>query len=214
MLRILAALDIKAAAPILCAGVTTYSPMKHWKVGPGQRVGIGGHTAGIGGLGHIAVQLARALGTTVTAVTRTTEKQAESEKLGAHDVLISTDLKAMEAHEMKFDFSIITIPAAFEVNDYMKLLERDGVITTVGLLGPYKDPLNNMEMAMHRSSISGSIIGGIAETQEVLEFCAEHNILPEVEIIKMQDINEAFEKTKDGEVRFHYIIDMVSLKEA
>ena len=210
VLRIPAALDIKAAAPILCAGVTTYSPMKHWKVGPGQRVAV----VGIGGLGHMAVQIARALGATVTAVTRTTEKQAEAEKLGAHDVLISTDSKAMEAHEMKFDFIIITIPDAFEVNDYVKLLKRDGVITTVGLLGPYKDPLNNMEMAMHRRSISGSIIGGIAETQEVLEFCAEHNILPEVEIIKMQDINEAFEKMKDEEVRFRYVIDMTSLKEA
>ena len=210
VLRIPAALDIKAAAPIMCAGVTTYSPMKHWKVGPGQRVAV----VGIGGLGHMAVQIARALGATVTAVTRTTEKQAEAEKLGAHDVLISTDSKAMEAHEMKFDFIIITIPDAFEVNDYVKLLKRDGVITTVGLLGPYKDPLNNMEMAMHRRSISGSIIGGIAETQEVLEFCAEHNILPEVEIIKMQDINEAFEKMKDEEVRFRYVIDMASLKEA
>ena len=210
VLRIPAALDIKAAAPILCAGVTTYSPMKHWKVGPGQRVAV----VGIGGLGHMAVQIARALGATVTAVTRTTEKQAEAEKLGAHDVLISTDSKAMEAHEMKFDFIIITIPDAFEVNDYVKLLKRNGVITTVGLLGPYKDPLNNMEMAMHRRSISGSIIGGIAETQEVLEFCAEHNILPEVEIIKMQDINEAFEKMKDEEVRFRYVIDMASLKEA
>ena len=208
VLRIPAALDIKAAAPILCAGVTTYSPMKHWKVGPGQRVAV----VGIGGLGHMAVQIARALGATVTAVTRTTEKQAEAEKLGAHDVLISTDSKAMEAHEMKFDFIIITIPDAFEVNDYVKLLNRDGVITTVGLLGPYKDPLNNMEMAMHRRSISGSIIGSIVETQEVLEFCAEHNILPEVEIIKIQDINEAFEKMKDEEVRFRYVIDMASLK--
>ena len=210
MLRIPAALDIKAAAPILCAGVTTYSPMKHWKVGPSQRVAV----VGIGGPGHMAVQIVRVLGATVTAVTRTTEKQAEAEKLGAHDVLISTDSKAMEAHEMKFDFIIITIPDAFEVNDYVKLLKRDGVITTVGLLGPYKDPLNNMEIAMHRRSISGSIIGGIAETQEVLQFCAEHNILPEVEIIKMQDINEAFEKMKDEEVRFRYVIDMASLKEA
>lgn len=210
VLRIPAALDIKAAAPILCAGVTTYSPMKHWKVGPGQRVGV----VGIGGLGHMAVQIARALGATVTAVTRTAEKQAEAEKLGAHDVLISTDSKAMVAHELKFDFIIITIPDAFEVNDYVKLLKRNGIITTVGLLGPYTEPLNNMEMAMHRRSVSGSIIGGIAETQEVLEFCAEHNILPEVEIIKMQDINEAFEKMKDEEVRFRYVIDMASLKEA
>ena len=209
VLRIPESLDAKAVAPILCAGITTYSPMKHWNVGPGQSVAV----VGIGGLGHMAVQIARALGATVTAVTRTKEKQAEAEKLGAHEVLISSDSKAMEAHELKFDFILITIPDAFEVNDYVKLAKRNGVITTVGLLGPYKGPLNNQEVAMHRRSIAGSIIGGIAETQEVLEFCAEHNILPEVEMIKIQDINDAFDKMNDEEVRFRYVIDMASLKE-
>ena len=209
VLRIPETLDIKAAAPILCAGVTTYSPMKYWKVGPGQSVAV----VGIGGLGHMAVQLARALGATVTAVTRDKEKQAEAQKLGAHEVLISSDSKAMEAHELKFDFILITIPDAFEVNDYVKLAKRNGVITTVGLLGPYKGPLDNQEVAMHRRSVAGSIIGGIAETQEVLEFCAEHNILPEVEMIKMQNVNDAFEKMLDQEVRFRYVIDMQSLKD-
>ena len=209
VLRIPAALDIKAAAPILCAGVTTYSPMKRWNVGPGQRVAV----VGIGGLGHMAVKLARALGATVTAVTRTADKQAEAEKLGAHDVLISSDAKAMAAHELAFDFILITIPDAFDLNDYVKLARRDGVITTVGLLGPYEGPLNNQEMAMHRRSVAGSIIGGIAETQEVLEFCAEHGIAPDVEMIAMQDINEAFEKMMDQEVRFRYVIDMQSLKD-
>lgn len=209
VLRIPAALDIKAAAPILCAGVTTYSPLKHWNVGPGQSVAI----VGIGGLGHMAVQIARALGATVTAITRDKEKRAAAEQLGAHEVLISTDSDAMKAHELKFDFILITIPDAFDVNDYVKLAKRNGVITTVGLLGPYKAPLNNQEAAMHRRSLAGSIIGSIAETQEVLDFCAEHNILPEVQMIDMQDINKAYDQMLDEEVRFRYVIDMASLKQ-
>ena len=208
VLRIPDALDIKAAAPILCAGITTYSPLKYWNVGPGSSVAV----VGIGGLGHMAVQLARALGATVTAVTRDQDKQADAERLGAHEVLISSDSDAMKAHELKFDFILITIPDAFEVNDYVPLAKRNGVITTVGLLGPYKAPLNNQEVAMHRRSVAGSIIGSSAETQEVLEFCAEHNILPEVEMIDMQDINKAFDKMMDEEVRFRYVIDMASLK--
>jgi uncharacterized zinc-type alcohol dehydrogenase-like protein len=203
------ALDIKAAAPILCAGVTTYSPLKHWKVGPGQRVGV----VGIGGLGHMAVQLARALGATVTAITRDKKKREAAEQLGAHEVLISTDADAMKAHELKFDFILITIPDAFDVNDYVKLAKRNGVITTVGLLGPYELPLNNMEVALHRRSVAGSVIGSIAETQEVLDFCAEHHIAPEVQMIKMQDINDAYKNMLDEEVRFRYVIDMQSLKD-
>ena len=209
VLRIPEGLDIKAAAPILCAGVTTYSPMKHCNVGPGQQVAV----VGIGGLGHMAVQIARALGATVTAITRNKDKQAAAEKLGAHEVLISTDAAAMKTHELKFDFIIITIPDTFDLNDYVTLVKRDGVLTTVGLLGPYESALNNMEVAMHRRTISGSIIGSIAETQEVLDFCVKHNILPEVEMIPMQDINKAFDKMMDEEVRFRYVIDMASLKE-
>ena len=210
VLRIPEALDIQAAAPILCAGVTTYSPLKYWKVGPGSSVAV----VGIGGLGHMAVQIARALGATVTAITQSKDKQADAEQLGAHEVLISSDTKAMEAHELQFDFILITIPDAFEVNDYVKLAKRNGVITTVGLIGPYKAPLNNQEMALHRRSVAGSVIGGIAETQEVLEFCAEHQILPEVEIIPMQGINKAYDRMMDKEVRFRYVIDMQSLKDA
>ncbi|UPL50248.1 NAD(P)-dependent alcohol dehydrogenase [Hymenobacter sublimis] len=210
VLRIPEALDIKAAAPILCAGITTYSPLKYWQVGPGSSVAV----VGIGGLGHMAVQLARALGATVTAITRDADKQPDAEKLGAHQVLVSTDKKAMEAYELQFDFILITIPDAFEVNDYVKLAKRNGVITTVGLIGPYKAPLDNQEIAMHRRSVAGSVIGGIAETQEVLEFCAKHQILPEVEMIRMQDINDAYDKMLDKEVRFRYVIDMQSLKDA
>ncbi|MDO7884354.1 NAD(P)-dependent alcohol dehydrogenase [Hymenobacter cheonanensis] len=209
VLRIPNGLEVSAAAPILCAGVTTYAPLKHWGAGPGKSVAI----VGIGGLGHMAVQLARAMGATVTAITRDKDKREAAEQLGAHEVLISTDSDSMKAHELKYDFILITIPDAFEVNDYVKLAKRNGVITTVGLLGPYKAPLNNMEIAMHRRSVAGSIIGSIAETQEVLDFCAEHNILPEVQMIDMQDINDAYDKMMDEEVRFRYVIDMASLKD-
>lgn len=209
VLRIPDGLDSSAAAPILCAGVTTYAPLKYWGAGPGKSVAI----VGIGGLGHMAVQLARAMGATVTAVTRDKDKREAAEQLGAHEVLISTDSDSMKAHELKYDFILITIPDAFEVNDYVKLAKRNGVITTVGLLGPYKAPLNNMEMALHRRSVAGSIIGSIAETQEVLYFCAENNILPEVQMIDMQEINNDYDKMLDEEVRFRYVIDMASLKD-
>ncbi|MGI4834750.1 MAG: NAD(P)-dependent alcohol dehydrogenase [Janthinobacterium lividum] len=209
VLRIPAGLDIKAAAPILCAGVTTYSPLKHWGVGPGSSVAV----VGIGGLGHMAVQLARAMGAQVTAVTRDKDKQAAAEQLGAHEVLISTDSKAMEAHASQFDFILITIPDAFDINDYVPLARRNGSLTTVGLLGPYKAPLNNMKLAMHRISVAGSIIGGIAETQEVLDFCALHHILPETQLIDIQDVNKAYDGMMDEEVRFRYVIDMASLKQ-
>jgi len=208
VLRIPGRLDIKAAAPILCAGITTYSPLKYWGVGPGSSVAV----VGIGGLGHMAVQLARAMGAQVTAITRDKDKQAAAEQLGAHEVLISTDSKAMEAHASQYDFILITIPDAFDINDYVPLAKRNGSLTTVGLLGPYKAPLNNMALAMHRISVAGSVIGGIAETQEVLDFCAEHNILPETQLIAIQDINKAFDGMMDEEVRFRYVIDMASLK--
>jgi uncharacterized zinc-type alcohol dehydrogenase-like protein len=209
VLRIPEALDIKAAAPILCAGITTYSPLKHWGVGPGQSVAI----VGIGGLGHMAVQIARALGATVTAITTTAAKREAAEQLGAHEVLISSDAAAMKAHEAQYDFILLTIPEAFDINDYVPLAKRDGVLVTVGLIAPYKAPLNNQEVLMKRRSISASSIGGIAETQEVLDFCAEHHIAPEIELIDMQDINKAYDKMIDKEVRFRYVIDMASLKQ-
>ncbi|OLY91163.1 uncharacterized zinc-type alcohol dehydrogenase-like protein [Cnuella takakiae] len=209
VLRIPDALDIRRAAPILCAGITTYSPLRHWKVGAGSKVAI----VGLGGLGHMGVQLAKAMGADVTVVTTNKEKEGAAKALGATKILLSEDKDAMKASEAAFDFILITIPDPFDVNPYVSLLKRDGVIVTVGLLGPYKKPLVNMEVAMHRRSLSGSLIGGIAETQEVLDFCAEHNILPEVEIIPIQDINKAFKQMQEGEVRFRYVIDMQSLKE-
>lgn len=209
VLKIPAALDIKAAAPILCAGVTTYSPLKHWKVKAGDKVGI----VGIGGLGHMAVQLAAAMGAEVTAITHTEAKRADAQKLGAKAVIVSENEAEMTKHELYFDFILNTIPDPYDVNKYINLLKRDGTIVAVGVLAPYKKATNNMNIAMHRRSVAGSLIGSIQETQEVLDFCAEHHILPEVEMIPIQDINKAFSRLQDEEVRFRYVINMQSLKE-
>lgn len=210
LLHIPDALDIKAAAPILCAGVTTYTPLKHWNIKEGDKVGV----VGLGGLGHMAVKLATAMGADVTVITTNKDKLADAVQLGARHTILSTDADQIKQHELSLDFLLITIPDAFDVNDYVTLLRRDGAIVTVGLLGPYKAALNNMEVAMHRRTVSGSIIGSIAETQEVLDFCAQHNILPEIEMIRMQDINKAYDQMQDEEVRYRFVIDMQSLKEA
>ena len=207
VLRIPASLDPAAAAPILCAGVTTYSPLKHWGVKAGDRVGV----AGLGGLGHMAVQIAAAMGAHVTVITEHEKKRVAAQQLGAQEVLISSDTQAMADHELTLDFILVTIPDAFDVNPYVKLLKRDGVLVTVGLLGPYKTATNNMEVALHRRSLGGSLIGSIAETQEVLDFCAQHRIQPETRLIRMQDINQAFDRMLDYEVRFRYVIDMATL---
>ncbi|GAB3551542.1 NAD(P)-dependent alcohol dehydrogenase [Spirosoma fluminis] len=209
VLRIPDTLDISRAAPILCAGVTTYSPLRHWNVKEGDSVGV----VGIGGLGHMAVQLAKAMGAQVTAITRSDEKGAAAEALGAHEVLIESDKKAMEAHELAFDFLLVTIPDPFDVSAYVNLLKKNGSLVTVGLLGKYKSPLNNMDVAMHRRSVAGSIIGSIAETQEVLDFCAEHAIQPQTELIAMKDINQAFSRMMDDDIQFRFVIDMQSLKD-
>lgn len=210
VLRIPDGLDINAVAPILCAGITTYSPMKHWKVKAGDQIGV----VGLGGLGHMAVKLAKALGANVTAITTSKDKQADAEAMGADKVLFSTDADAMKQHEASFSFILNTIPDKYDINDYVSLLNLDGAVVAVGLLGEYKKPLNNMDVAKFRRTVAGSIIGGIAETQEVLDFCAQHNILPDVEMIRIQDINKAFDKMMDKEVRYRYVIDMQSLKEA
>jgi uncharacterized zinc-type alcohol dehydrogenase-like protein len=202
-------LDIKAAAPILCAGVTTYSPLKHWNVKQGDKVAI----AGLGGLGHMAVQIAKALGAMVTVITNDKEKSPDALALGAHNVITSEDADTLEKYELSFDLILITIPEEFDVNPFVKTLKRDGTLVTVGLLGPYKKPLNNMEVAFHRRSVAGSLIGSIKETQEVLDFCAQHHILPQVEIIPIQDINKAFRRMLKNDIKFRFVIDMKSLKE-
>ncbi len=197
-------LDLLAAAPILCAGITTYSPLKHWGIKPGDKVGI----IGIGGLGHMGVMIAKAMGATVVAITTKESKRKAALALGADDVIVSENKSEMEAQEITFDFLLCTIPDKFDVNPYICLLAPRGSLVTVGLLAPYETATNNMEVAKFGRSVGGSLIGGIAETQEVLEFCADHNILPQVQMIKMDDINKAFAHINDEDVRFRYVIDM------
>jgi uncharacterized zinc-type alcohol dehydrogenase-like protein len=205
VLKIPATLKPEVAAPILCAGVTTYSPLKHWGVKPGDKVGI----IGFGGLGNMAVKLAKAMGCEVTVFTRTEEKLAEAAQLGVTGVLES-DKDALKALKRSFDFLLSTIPEKHEIDPFVLLLKRNGTLTVVGALTPLT--VNNQERAMHRVSVAGSIIGNLTETQEVLDFCAERGIGPDVQIIPIQEINEAFKKVEKGEVRFRYVIDMASLK--
>jgi uncharacterized zinc-type alcohol dehydrogenase-like protein len=207
VLKIPAALPIEAAAPILCAGVTTFSPMKHWGVKAGDKVGI----VGFGGLGNMALKIAKALGAEVTMFTTTEEKIAEADKRGAKGML-QRDHAAMKALAKSFDFILSTVPEKHKADPYLPLLKRDGTFVAVGEIGPMAG-YNNQEMVMHRRSIAGSLIGSIAETQEILDFCAEHGIAPDVEVIPIQDINKAYKKVKSGDVRFRYVIDMASLKQ-
>ncbi len=206
VLKIPSALRVESAAPILCAGVTTYSPLRHWNVKAGDKVGV----VGFGGLGDMAAKIAKAMGAEVTVFTTTNEKVTEAENLGVKGV-IETDKKALEPLEASFDFILSTIPEAHRIDPFVALLKRDGAYVAVGAIAPMPG-YNNMQVVMGRKTISGSLIGSIAETQDVLEFCAEHNIAPEIELIPIQEINEAYKKVKSGDVRFRYVIDMASLK--
>lgn len=199
-------LDIEKVAPLLCAGLTTYSPLKHWKVGTGQKVGI----IGMGGLGHMAVKLAVALGAEVTVFSTTKEKEADAKKFGAKEFILSDDKDAMNALEKKYDFLLNTIPYPHDLNPFVKLLKRDATMVVVGLLVPFAEETNNMEVIFQRRQLAGSLVGGVPETQELLDFCGEHNILPEVEMISMEDINDAHKRMKDCEVRYRYVIDIAN----
>ncbi len=209
LLRIPDSLDIKAVAPILCAGITTYSPLKHWNIKASDSVGI----VALGGLGHMAVKLAVAMGADVTVFTTDEEKKADALSFGAKKAVLSTDKLEMDEATGSIDFLLITIPDPFDINEYIPLMRLDGTVVTVGLVGEYKKPVKNMNVAISRLSIGASIIGGIAETQEVLDFCAEHQILPAVELIPIQEINKAFEHMLDNDVHYRYVIDMQSLKD-
>ena len=207
MIRIPQTLKPEVAAPILCAGVTTYSPMKHWGVKAGQKVGI----IGFGGLGDMAVKLARALGAQVVVFTSTDSKLEEARRLGA-DAVLESDAEALLQHASSFDFMLSTVPQKHDLNPYLPLLKRDCTLVVVGALEPMA-PINNQQVAFYRRSVSGSLIGSIAETQEVIDFCAEHGIGPDIEMLRIQDLNEAYTRVEDGEVRFRYVIDMASLAE-
>ena len=207
VLRVPAGMDPKATAPLLCSAVTVFSPMKHYGVRTGDKVGI----VGIGGLGHVAIKIAAALGAEVVAFTRTPAKVADARRFGATDVVVSTDEEAMSAHAGSFDFILSTIPEPHDVNPYVKLLKRDSRITLVGVLAPL-EAVDNSQLAFKRQSLGGSLIGSLAETQEILDFCAAHKIASEVELITIDRINEAFDNVVRGDVRYRYVIDNSTLK--
>lgn len=208
VLRIPTGLDGAKAGPLLCAGITTWSPLKHWQIKAGDKVGI----IGLGGLGHMGIKFARALGAHVVMITRSAEKAADAEKLGADEVLISTDIDAMKQQKDSFDFLLNTIPVGHDVDPYLRLLKRDATMVLVGSLEPLEH-LNASLLTRKRRHIAGSLIGGIEETQAMLDFCAEHQVLPEVEMIAIQEINQAWERVVAGDVKYRFVIDMQSLGE-
>lgn len=208
VLKIPENLDLAAVAPLLCAGITTYSPLKHWKVGKDSKVAV----VGLGGLGHMAIKLAKGLGAEVTLFSRTPDKEKDALDLGADAVIISTDENQMKSVSGKFDLIIDTVPYLHDLNPYVATLGINGTLVVVGYLGGLEDVLNTVPMILGRKSVAGSVIGGIAETQEMLDFCGEYNIVSEIEMIKMQDINEAYERMVKSDVRYRFVIDMQSLK--
>jgi uncharacterized zinc-type alcohol dehydrogenase-like protein len=207
VLRVPAGLDLAAAAPLLCAGITTYSPLRHWKVGPGQKVGV----VGLGGLGHMAVKFARHFGAQVVLFTTSPSKIADGLRLGAHEVVVSKDSGAMQKQASSFNFIVDCVSAEHDINAYLSLLKLDGTLTLVG--APEKPlPVAVFNLLLPRRNFAGSAIGGIAETQEMLDFCAAHKIASDIEIIPMQKINEAWERLLKQDVKYRFVIDMASLK--
>lgn len=206
VLRVPENLDPAGAAPLLCAGITTYSPLAHWKVGPGSTVGV----IGLGGLGHMGVKFAHAMGARTVMITRSAEKREDAKKLGADEVLLSTDESAMEAWGGKFDFLLNTIPVGHDVNPYLPLLRVDGVMCVVGLLGQFEG-VGTGPLVMGRRSVAGSLIGGLRETQEMLDFCGRHGIVSDIEKIAMADINRAYERMQRSDVKYRFVIDMTTL---
>jgi uncharacterized zinc-type alcohol dehydrogenase-like protein len=206
VLRIPANLDLPATAPLLCAGITTYSPLRHWGVGKGTKVGV----VGLGGLGHMALKFARAMGAEVTLFTTSPGKAEDAMRLGADDVVISTREDQMAAHAGRFDFILDAVSASHDLNAYLNLLKRDGNLTLVG--APEKPlPVGAFPLLLRRRSLSGSLIGGLAETQEMLDFCGAHRITSDVEMIRMDQINEAYERMLRGDVKYRFVIDLASL---
>lgn len=207
VLTIPAGLDLAGAAPLLCAGITTWSPLRHWNVGKGSKVAV----VGLGGLGHMALKLANALGADVTLFTRSPDKEADALALGAHRIVLSTDKAQMKASARQFDLIINTVPYAHDVNPYLPTLALDGTMVLVGYLGPLNPPVNSMLLIGGRKSVAGSAIGGIAETQAMLDFCGEHGITSDIETINMQDINAAYERMINSDVKYRFVIDIASL---
>lgn len=207
-LKVPANLELAGVAPLLCAGITTYSPIRHWKVGAGQKVGI----VGLGGLGHMGVKFAHALGAHVVLFTTSPNKRPDGIRLGADEVVVSKNEKEMAAHTGSFDFILNCVSADHDINAYVNLLKRDGTLTLVGA-PPKPLPVKAMPLLFGRRSLSGSVIGGIAETQEMLDFCGKHGITSDIELIPIQSINEAFDRLEKGDVKYRFVIDMATLKQ-
>ncbi len=207
VLRVPAGLNLAATAPLLCAGITTYSPLRHWKVGPNQKVGV----VGLGGLGHMALKFARAFGAHVVLFTTSPGKVADGLRLGAHEVVLSKDPKAMANHAASFDFILDAVSAQHDINALLNLLKLDGTLALVGAPGQPM-PVAAFNLILSRRNFAGSAIGGIAETQEMLDFCAQHRIVSDIEVIPIQQINEAWERMLKQDVKYRFVIDMASLK--
>jgi uncharacterized zinc-type alcohol dehydrogenase-like protein len=199
--------QLAAVAPLLCAGITTYSPLRHWKVGPGSKVGV----VGIGGLGHMGVKLAHAMGAHVVAFTTSDSKRQAALELGANEVVVSRNADEMKAHAVSFDFILNTVAASHSLDAYTSLLKRDGTMVLVGVPSdPHPSP-NIANLIFKRRAIAGSLIGGIAETQEMLDFCADKGIVSDIEMIRVQQIDEAYDRMIKGDVKYRFVIDNATL---
>ena len=199
-------LDEKATAPLLCAGITTYSPLAHWNVKKGDKVGV----IGLGGLGHMGIKFAHAMGAHVVMITTSPDKAGDAKSLGADEVLISKNEDDMKKHQGSFNFLLNTVPVKHDINPYLQLLHRDATMCMVGAIEPL-EPMNGANLIMGRKRVAGSLIGGIKETQEMLDFCGKHNIVSDVEMIDMDNVNTAFQRVKDSDVKYRFVIDMASL---
>jgi uncharacterized zinc-type alcohol dehydrogenase-like protein len=207
VLKVPDSLHLAGAAPLLCAGITTYSPLRHWHVGPGSQVAV----VGLGGLGHMALKLAKAMGAEVTLFTRSPDKESDARQLGAAHIVISTDGAQMAAVSGRFDLIIDTVPDVHDINPYVPTLATGGTLVMLGYLGPLEPTLNSAPLVLSRRAVAGSLIGGIAETQEMLDFCGQHGITSDIETIAIQDINEAYERMLKSDVKYRFVIDMASL---
>ena len=206
VLRISDKLPLEGVAPLLCAGITTYSPLRHWDVGKGDKVGI----LGLGGLGHMGVKLAASFGAEVTMLSHSPSKEADAKRLGAHQFLLTSDKEKVKSMSNYFDFILDTVSAPHDYNTYLNLLNTDGVMVCVGAPSePAHVPAFNL--IFQRRSLAGSLIGGLPETQEMLDYCVEHNITSDVEVIDIKDINESYERMLKGDVRYRFVIDMATL---
>jgi len=199
--------QLAAVAPLLCAGITTYSPLRHWKVGPGHKVGV----VGIGGLGHMGIKLAHAMGAHVVAFTTSDSKREAARALGADEVVVSRNPGEMAAHGKSFDFILNTVAAPHDLDAFMVLLKRDGSMTLVGAPATPHPPVEVFNLIMKRRGLAGSMIGGIPETQQMLDFCAEHGIVADIEMIRIAEIDAAYERMLKGDVKYRFVIDCASL---